>query len=182
MSLNTEPSQPEERAAHDLPPKSYAEAAEEALEQSHANHTDGTSERVADKIKDIKTNGRISIPADSDQQQFEGAGLDTSPKSPTRTHRRKVSLKSNGSIGRKHGEHIRNDAPEIQGDGNNNANVNGNGNGNGHALTTVNKPSSKPANRPANAKPLARRDSTLQAGRRAGAGWSQSKCVYPPNK
>ena len=33
MSLNAEPADPEERAEHDLPPKSYAEAAEEALTQ-----------------------------------------------------------------------------------------------------------------------------------------------------
>lgn len=160
MSLNTEPSQPDERAAHDLPPKSYAEAAEEALEQSHsqshADQTDGTSERVADKIKDIQTNGRIKVPADNDMEQFEGAGLDTSPKSPSRGHRRKASLKSNGSIGRKHGEHIQHDAHETPDEGN------------GHALTTAKKPATAK-------KQLARRDSTLQAGRRAGAGWSQSK-------
>jgi len=163
MSLNTEPSQPEERAAHDLPPKSYADAAEEALQQSHANPTDGTSERVAGNIHDIKTNGRIKIPSpsDNDQLQFEGAGLDTSPKSPSRGHRRKASLKSNGSIGRKHGEHIRNnDGPDAHGDAN------------GHALTTGNKPAST--------KPWQRRDSTLQAGRRAGAGWSRSKYVESP--
>ncbi|KAF2683349.1 diacylglycerol O-acyltransferas-like protein 2B [Lentithecium fluviatile CBS 122367] len=166
MSLNPEPSRPDERAAHDLPPKSYAEAAEEPLEQSHASQTDGTSERVADKVKNIRANGRIAIPtpapADGDQQQFEGAGLDSSPKSPTRSHRRKVSLKSssNGSIGRKHGEHIHGDAFEKHADGN------------GHALTSV-----KPA---AGTKPLARRDSTLQTGRQAGAGWSKSKIRWAP--
>jgi 2-acylglycerol O-acyltransferase 2 len=147
MSLNAEPSQPDDRAAHDLPPKSYAEAAEEALQQ----HTDGASERVADKLKEMDTKSRISVPADHDVEQFEGAGLDTSPKSPTRGHRRQVSLKSNGSLGRKHGEHIHD-----------------------NALTVA------PHQPAAATKQLARRASTLQAGRRAGAGWSQSKIRWAP--
>lgn len=132
MSLSTEPSQPDERAAHDLPPKSYAEAAEEALEEPR-------------KVQPIKA------------EHFEGAGLDSSPKSPTRGHRRKTSLKSNGSIGRKHGEHIYNETFAKHADAN------------GRTLTSL-----KP---PAGAKPLARRDSALQTGRQAGAGWSRSKYV-----
>jgi 2-acylglycerol O-acyltransferase 2 len=137
MSLSTEPSQPDERAAHDLPPKSYAEAAEapEAPEELH-----------------------VKVQA----EQFEGAGLDSSPKSPTRGHRRKTSLvKSNGSIGRKHGEHIHDDAHVHD-------------HGHGHRLTTI-KPRAD-----ANAKALTRRDSTLQTGRQAGAGWSKSKIRWAP--
>ncbi|KAL5121806.1 diacylglycerol O-acyltransferase 1 [Pleosporales sp. CAS-2024a] len=46
MSLNSEPAAPEERAELNLPPKSYAAAAEEALApQAHGNGTDGTLER-----------------------------------------------------------------------------------------------------------------------------------------
>lgn len=153
MSLNAEPSLPDERAAHDLPPKSYAAAAEEALEpsQSHANQTDGTSQdrHIVDGLKKIQV------------EEFEGAGLDTSPRSPKRGHRRKTSLQSNGSNGRKHGEHV----PTNTVDEHNDAH--------GDALTTL-KTSKEP-------KPLARRRSTLQTGRQAGAGWSRSKCVHSNN-
>jgi len=77
MALDAEPSQPDERAAHDLPPKSYAEAAEEG-----------------------------AIAAEDERERYEGAGQDSSPRSPTRGHRRKGSRQSNGSIGRKHGEQL----------------------------------------------------------------------------
>lgn len=147
MSLNAEPSQPEERAAHDLPPKSYAEAAEEAREapHSHADQTDGTPHvhHAADAVQKVNA------------EEFEGAGLDSSPRSPTRGHRRKTSHHSNGSIGRKHGEHIHATTEDHHGDGDTLASL---------------RSSTNP-------KPLARRRSTLQTGRRAGAGWSRSKCV-----
>jgi hypothetical protein len=63
MSLNPEPSAPEERDAQQLPPKSYADAAEEALEpESHANnHVDGVAESHLPQAKEttngIKPNG-----------------------------------------------------------------------------------------------------------------------------
>lgn len=152
MSLNAEPSLPDERAAHDLPPKSYAEAAEEALEpsQSHADQADGMSPRrhVVDGVKKSRV------------EEFEGAGLDSSPRSPKRGHRRKTSLQSNGSSGRKHGEHI----PTHKADEHNDAH--------GDAPTTL-RSSKDP-------KPLARRRSTLQTGRQAGAGWSRSKIRWAP--
>lgn len=54
--LNPEPAVPEEREAHHLPPKSYAAAAEEALEPpSHANGTDSAAAESTAHADDGKT-------------------------------------------------------------------------------------------------------------------------------
>ena len=54
MSLNSEPAVPEEREAQHLPPKSFADAAQEALEpQSHANGTNDAAEHDA-QPEDVK--------------------------------------------------------------------------------------------------------------------------------
>jgi hypothetical protein len=113
MSLNPEPAAPEERAELHLPPKSYADAAEEALAPapapaSHVNGTgtDGAVEhsmhRLRTKMNDIKAAGDPAAPRD--RTELEGVGLDATPKSPTaKGHRRKASRTSGGSPGRKHG-------------------------------------------------------------------------------
>lgn len=142
MSLNPEPAAPEEREAHHLPPKSFADAAQEALEPpSHANGTGGAAESTA-QHDDVKTEGpkangvgvlRIvntdghqdddnksatesakesSKDASSikDQESYEGTGIDETPKSPkAKTHRRKGSRSSLGSVGRTYGVSIKND-------------------------------------------------------------------------
>ena len=169
MSLNPEPSAPDERAVHDLPPKSYADAAEEALEpESHANHTDGTVEhagrRSRGKADQVKANG-IKIPStDDDKDSLEGVGMDSSPKSPTvKGHRRVGSRSSHGSLGRKHGEHIENELYEKH------------QNGNGDALTSVKPP--QELERVGRTDGLKRRNSALKSGRQAGAGWARSKYV-----
>ncbi|KAF1846000.1 diacylglycerol O-acyltransferase 2A [Cucurbitaria berberidis CBS 394.84] len=168
MSLNPEPSAPEERAGQDLPPKTYANAAEEALEpESHANHTDGTLEhagrRVRDKAEQVKANG-IKIPSAEDKDSLEGVGLDSSPKSPTvKGHRRGGSR---SSPARKRGEHTENGLYEKH------------QNGHGDALTTV-KPSLE-LDKGARTDALKRRNSELKSGRQAGAGWARSKIRFAP--
>tara|TARA_R110002003_G_scaffold129_4_gene12091 strand:+ start:4535 stop:6046 length:1512 start_codon:yes stop_codon:yes gene_type:complete len=171
MSLNPEPAAPEERAELDLPPKSYATAAEEALSPaSHASSTDGTVEetkkRLRSKIDAVKANG-IQIPSSGDTESLEGVGQDASPKSPTaKGHRRKGSRSSTGSIGRKHGEQIGAEVFEKH------------ANGNGHALISVKQP---PQERERDRRTdLKRRNSELKSGRQAGAGWAKSKIRFAP--
>jgi 2-acylglycerol O-acyltransferase 2/2-acylglycerol O-acyltransferase 1 len=173
MSLNPEPAAPEERAEHNLPPKSYADAAEEALEsqqlQSHANGTDGTTEHngkiLVGKTDEVKTNG-IKIPLEEEKTSLEGLGQDGSPRSPTvKGHRRVSSRSSHGSLGRKQGEQMQRD-------------MNGkhaNGNGNGDALTTVKPQHEFQVAKADRRSDLKRRNSELTTGRQAGAGWSKSK-------
>lgn len=166
MSLNAEPSAPDVRAEHHLPPKSYADAAEEALEpESHANHDNGvrdhTEKRKWNKLEKIKANG-IKIPSNDGSESLEGVGQDSSPRSPTtKGHRRVGSRSSQGSLrGRKHGEHIEHDIfAQHQ-------------NGNGDALTRIKSPDQDTVARRDGFK---RRNSELKSGRQAGAGWSRSK-------
>ncbi|CAO2649144.1 Nn.00g100930.m01.CDS01 [Neocucurbitaria sp. VM-36] len=172
MSLNPEPSAPDERAVHDLPPKSYADAAEEALEpESHANnHTDGTVEhggkRSRGKADQVKANG-IRIPSEDDKDSLEGVGMDSSPKSPTvKGHRRVGSRSSHGSLSRKHGEQIENELYEKH------------QNGNGDALTSVKPP--QQLEKVGRTDALKRRNSALKSGRQAGAGWARSKIRFAP--
>jgi len=166
MSLNPEPAVPEERAELDLPPKSYADAAEEALDaqQSHADGTDGTIEdttqRLRSKIEGVKANG-IKIPSQEDTQSLEGVGQDATPKSPTvKGHHRKVSRSSKGSVGRKHGEQLESEMFEKH------------ANGHSDALISVKPQQELEKERRTGLK---RRNSELTAGRQAGAGWARSK-------
>lgn len=167
MSLNPEPAAPEERAELNLPPKSYADAAEEALEPaSHVNGTDGTAEHTRQSLKgkadDVKANG-ITIPDKDEEESLEGMGQDASPKSPTaKGHRRKGSRSSMGSIGRKHGEQMDADVFEKH------------SNGNGDALVSVKPPRELEKDRRLDVKPT---NSELKSGRQAGAGWATSKYV-----
>lgn len=168
MSLNPEPAAPEERAAQDLPPKSYADAAEEALEPaSQANQTDGTLEdtgkRLRRKIAEVKTNGIQTPPDEDDMESLEGMGQDETPRSPTvKGHRRVGSRSSHGSLGRKHGEQIQTELLEKR------------QNGNGEPLASL-KPS--PEFKEVERTDLKRRNSELKSGRQAGAGWATSKYV-----
>jgi hypothetical protein len=171
MSLNSEPAAPEERAELHLPPKSYADAAEEALEPaSHANGTDGAHDTVEHvmhglrhKAEDVKTNG-ISASSRPDTEKLEGVGQDASPKSPTpKGHRRKGSRSSMGSSPRRNGGHMYTELVEEQ------------PNGKGDALVTVKQSQELEKDRRVDLK---RRNSELKSGRQAGAGWAKSKCVY----
>jgi 2-acylglycerol O-acyltransferase 2 len=181
MSLNPEPAAPEERAEHLLPPKSYADAAEEALQkpeaQSHANGTtehagtDGTMERSIEKkpgtwlrykANEVKANG-VSIPSPDDKTSLEGIGQDATPRSPTvKGHRRVSSRSSHDSLGRKQGKQA-----QLQ--------IEKHANGNGDALTTVKPQQEFDMAKADRRTDLKRRDQELTAGRQAGAGWSKSK-------
>lgn len=240
--LNPEPAAPEEREAQHLPPKSYADAAEEALEpQSHASHndTDSVAEGTAQKnhiqtdgsdvnhvgiLRIVKPNGqqdndqkpatestKESSSKESsieDQESYEGTGIDETPKSPkAKTHVRKGSRSSLGSIGRTYGVSIKNDLKNAasdardkstdlvnederkhemltQGAQKNKQNLDGTllqekpRLVNGDSLTTV-KPSKEIEKDSRIDKPLKRRNSELKAGRQAGAGWAKSKYVLP---
>jgi len=174
MSLNSEPAAPEERAELNLPPKTYADAAEEALEprpepQSHANGIDGTIEHSKHHVKNKADAGRangIHIPSLEEVQSLEGIGQDASPKSPTvKGHHRKGSRGSNGSLGRKHGEHLRTEAFQKH------------ESGNGNALMSV-KPDHTLEKE--HRSDLKRRNSELMTGRQAGAGWAKSKIRWAP--
>lgn len=184
MSLNAEPSQPDERAEHNLPPKSYAAAAEEALEnepqseselQSHESHTDGAVDDAKDALakklpgfghdsqQDPQPNGTTKILRIVPAEEFEGEGQDNSPKSPSRnSHRRRTSLKMNGSAGRKHGEQLQHEMYEKHKDGN------------GDSLTSVKPAPEFELDGRTDKKPM-RRNSELHSGRQAGEGWHKSK-------
>lgn len=224
MSLNPEPAAPEEREAQHLPPKSFADAAQEALEpQSHANGTDGAAEHNApsDGVKTdapkangvsvlriVDTdghhdNGKESSEESStkDQESYEGTGIDETPKSPkAKTHHRKSSRSSLGSVGRTYGVSIKNDlksatesahdeAMDLKNEADGTRDKLENGarqklddvflqekprRTNGDALTTM-KPPKEAEGDTRTDRPLPRRDSELKAGRQAGAGWAKSK-------
>jgi hypothetical protein len=174
MSLNPEPAAPEERAELNLPPKSYADAAEEALQpESHANGTDGahdTNEHfklgLKHKAGNANANGNANgshTPSKPQTEKLEGVGLDASPKSPTRGHRRKGSRSSQSSSPRKNGDHTNGELYEER------------PNSHGDSLVTV-KPSLELDKR--DRRVDKRRNSELKSGRQAGAGWAASKCVY----
>lgn len=174
MSLNPEPAAPEERAEHDLPPKSFADAAKEALEpEPHVNGADangngnGTFEqngkRLKKQIDDLKTTG-IQTPPDEEQQSLEGIGQDATPRSPTlKGHRRVASRSSQGSLGRKYGEQLQNELVREHEDSR------------GNSLATVKPPRELEKDARVDRK---RRDSQLKTGREAGAGWARSKYVF----
>ncbi|KAF3006027.1 diacylglycerol O-acyltransferase 1 [Curvularia kusanoi] len=229
MSLNPEPAAPEEREAQHLPPKSFADAAQEALEpQSHANGTDDVGEHDA-QPKDVKKPNGVSVlrivdtdghhnkdkdkDKDSskessikDQESYEGTGIDETPKSPkAKTHHRKSSRSSLGSVGRTYGVSIKNELKQAAHDAQDEATdlkheVDGTrekvANGprqklediflqekphrvNGDALTTM-KPHEEVEGHTRIDKPRKRRDSELKAGRQAGAGWATSKIRFAP--
>lgn len=167
MSLSAEPAAPEEREAQDLPPKSYAEAAEEAI----SSDGDGSSSTTAvaepqPQYEPLKfenvLDGNIRIQTE-EEIQYEGSGMDDSPKSPTRRgHRRKSSLQSNGSTGRKHSEEVKYDIYEKHQIGN------------GKPLTSVTP--SKNVEKYMSKVSEPREE--LQSGRQAGAGWKKSKYVF----
>jgi 2-acylglycerol O-acyltransferase 2 len=161
MSLNPEPSAPEERAEHNLPPKSYADAAEEALESGPQSHANGTTDEV-------KTNG-IHPTSDEEKTSHEGVGQDGSPKSPTARGHRRVSSRSS----RRSSNHTQENQPPKD-------MFESHTNGNGDALTSV-KPS-QDVELPEKDRRIdrKRRNSELTTGRQAGAGWSKSKIRFAP--
>lgn len=156
MSLNPEPSAPEERAERDLPPKSYADAAEEALHPGPQSHANG-------KNNEVKPNG-IPHAQEEDQTFHEGIGQDGTPRSPTaKGHRRVSSRSSQHTPGHKQDSH----PPKAM--------FESHTNGNGHALTSVKPRQDIELAKKDRRIDRKRRDSELTTGRQAGAGWSKSK-------
>lgn len=167
VELNAEPSQPDERASRHLPPKSYADAAEEP----NIDQNDGSQSAPKPKSLNITTNtdGAVQTLSREDLEQYEGAGLENGPRSPERGHRRRSSNKSNGSIGRKHGEVIRrhdNEDYEV---------YEKHESRNGDTLTSVKTRNDYEKDSYTDKKPSKRRNSELKTGREAGAGWHTSK-------
>ncbi|KAF1920179.1 diacylglycerol acyltransferase-domain-containing protein [Ampelomyces quisqualis] len=154
MSLHPEPAAPEERAEQHLAPKSYAAAADEAP-KSYAAAAD---EALAHALG---PDGAVQDPKPRDAEKLEGVGLDASPKSPARGHRRRESRTSLGSPGRKHGEHTDTHLVAKR------------ANGSGDTLVSV-----KPDRRLHGERPHA--NSALKSGRQAGLGWATSKMRWAP--
>lgn len=76
--LNPEPSLPEERKENNLPPKTYAEATEENLDQHR-----------------ILGNGETPLA----QYSFSGQGKDDTPRSPRKNiHKKSGSVRQNGQV------------------------------------------------------------------------------------
>ena len=162
MSLNPEPSQPEEREVQHFAPTSYAEAAEEgASPHSHTNGLDGVKEINA---QSVLMNGSIrpSILQEPDKEQYEGSGQDNTPRSPIRKgHKRNSSLRSNGSKKAKKDERSNSQMYEQYKDGD------------GELLTSM-KPSDNYEKELRQDKEVKKKDQ-LVPGRMAGAGWQRSR-------
>ncbi|KAK6615118.1 Diacylglycerol O-acyltransferase 2A [Botrytis cinerea] len=103
-TLNPEPALPEEREKLNLPPKSYADAAEETPESPD----DGSNENNENRENGV--NGQTAPSANGtgkyepkhkvqeSKREYSATGLDDTPKSPPRQrHRKSSSQKSNGS-------------------------------------------------------------------------------------
>ncbi|KAF1953929.1 DAGAT-domain-containing protein [Byssothecium circinans] len=178
MSLNAEPSQPEERAQHHLAPKSYAEAAEEALEQpsrEQESHNSGLNEepskpneRAAHHLPP-KSYAAATEEGPDDPQANDAHDAIPKPKRlnvKTKANGNIQTFKPNGSIGQKHGEVI-GDEYEV---------YEKHEEGNRHGVTSV-KPHDDDEKDTRNAK---RRYSELKSGRQAGAGWAKSKMRFAP--
>ena len=79
MSLNPEPSQLDERADHNLPPKSYAAAAEEALENEPENEPENDSEP---QTHESQTDGAVDDAKDALAKKLPDFGHDSQHDSP----------------------------------------------------------------------------------------------------
>jgi len=106
--LNPEPSVPEEREALDLPPKSYADAAEEALGDGVPN---GYHEQFLNpqQVKKTQMNG-VNGDERTTPGEYSGSGILEGSPSPARGHKRigskssRQNLKNNGVEKEEHGK------------------------------------------------------------------------------
>lgn len=177
--IEPEPSAPGERNDLKLPPKSYAEAAEQDIPCSYADAVqlpppppadDETPPVKAKKKSPLpKKNGAVGLPAlDIAKAEYTGRGMDDSPRSPSRNYKamspRRVSLEkakkskakpakeeevTNGVVFEKY------EAPD------------------GDKLISV-KPSDEYDQEP-HQQTSQHKKGGLVSGRRAGAGWSTSR-------
>lgn len=164
MSLNAEPSLPQEREAQHLPPKSYAEAAE----QQAPNKANGIDVKKTQELNKHSFNENGSIPVNGnvtpngqDKGEYIGSGQDDSRLSPVRRgHKRNSSLKSNGSVQEEKDDSRSSQIFEKYHDGDG-------------ELPTIVKPSDDNEELRQDKKE-AKKDELL-AGRQAGAGWHRSR-------
>lgn len=196
MSLNPEPAAPEERAQLDLAPKSYADAAEEALEPpSYANGIDGTVEdaklRLRSKIDQVKANG-IQIPSVENNETTQhirskvndvrANGNTTPPRVDGTDSLEGVGLDASPKSPTMKG-HRRQVSRKAVASG---SHKHGEHNGtelyekhlNGHGDTLISlKPQPELEKDRRIDYALTRNNSELKSGRQAGAGWARSKYV-----
>jgi hypothetical protein len=191
-------------SSEESPKESHHESPKESHEESHKDSTREPPEEL------YKESSRVSSNESSikDQESYEGTGIDETPKSPkAKTHHRKSSRSSLGSVGRTYGVSIKNDLKHAAQDAKDEAahlkheadgtfeKVENNGKRqkledifmqekphrvNGDALTTMKSFEEVKGNTRVD-RPLKRRDSELKAGRQAGAGWATSKYVHLMN-
>jgi hypothetical protein len=189
---NSHHESPKESHEESAPEESHKDSAREPPEELHKE-----SSRVSSNESSIK-----------DQESYEGTGIDETPKSPkAKTHHRKSSRSSLGSVGRTYGVSIKNELKHAAQDAKDEAahlkheadgtfeKVENNGKRqkledifmqekphrvNGDALTTMKSFEEVEGNTRVD-RPLKRRDSELKAGRQAGAGWATSKYVHLMN-
>ena len=195
----------DEASFEESPKESHHEESPESHEESAPEkHMDSTREPPEESYKGSSKESSIK-----DQESYEGTGIDETPKSPkAKTHHRKSSRSSLGSVGRTYGVSIRNDLKHAAEDAKDEAidlkheadgtfeKVENNGKRqkledmfmqenphrvNGDALTTMKSFEEVEGNTRVD-RPLKRRDSELKAGRQAGAGWATSKYVHLTDK
>lgn len=136
MSLNSEPSQPEEREAYDLPPKSYLDALVEEPNgtplPADLPKTNGTHEAFdhqqkingsfdATEVQQPEPQPEVALEDSSSSQlngsthtpnEYIGTGLDSLPRSPTRKghgHSRKSSRQHNSPKQERQEKHSENE-------------------------------------------------------------------------
>ncbi|KAF1984546.1 DAGAT-domain-containing protein [Aulographum hederae CBS 113979] len=177
MALNAEPSKPEERESRHLAPKSYVNAAEEALEdgvqekakqlngkQPETKKSTGNGQQKNGAVQPVR-NG-VTTPG-----EYTGSGILDQPssRSPVRAHRRKASKNSLKSADSKE---------ELKAEKNGLVLEEFHG-ARGDRLTSV-KPSDDYASSRQDTLDKPKRRSELVSGRKAGLGWDTSGIRWAP--
>ncbi|KAL9065049.1 MAG: hypothetical protein Q9157_007612 [Trypethelium eluteriae] len=157
MSLNPEPSQPAERAEHQLQLKSYKEALIESEEEQQEQN-------------ELAQDGQ---PVGSNEFEISGTGMSEAPPSPQRKggHRRSLSLKANGV--KKEKTDVNDNALEFEKYQGSNGDV--------LASTKPDDSYEKALRQDEKEKPKPKeRKGSLASGRQAGAGWETSSIRWAP--
>jgi 2-acylglycerol O-acyltransferase 2 len=152
MSLSIDPSQPQDRAQNNLPPKSYSDAAVESPEQQE------------------KENEQLSHAAAT--LELSGQGMDETPRSPMKKgHKRGPSLKANGV--KKHTTEVNPNTVEYEKHQGTNGTM---------LVSTKPDDNYETALRQDEIEKPRRKvgKTELKTGRRAGAGWERSSIRWAP--
>lgn len=193
MSLNAEPSQPEERAEHDLPPKPYVEAAKEGLNGVNGAANSATNGATNGSIygspngdalgaPDEASFGAVETPLEEEAppkpreirtngrvtaEEYTGSGRDEAPHSPTRHTHKRVRSKPSNQLMREYQKHRE---PALV--------VEQYRAGDGAQLVTAKAPDNYETEHREDTMKKVRQDPAkgeLVSGRRAGAGWERSR-------